>query len=91
MEDGTLTHSAALTKLWYTKHSVNLFGGQPGNSRDLNAIKLPKSQMKQLQSKKHTTLATGLKRIVFSSLEEDLANLPQISLQKHAEAYDSGC
>ena len=91
MKDGALADRAFTTKQWQTKQDINLFEGWLGNRPDLNPIKSLWSQIKQLQNKEHATLAAGLKRIAFSSPEEDLANLHQISLQKHAEAYDRGC
>ena len=90
MEDGAPAHCAATTKQWHTQHGVKLFGGWLGNSPDLNPIESLWLQMKQLQSKERATLATGLKKSL-QSLGEDHAVLPQISLRKHAEAYEGGC
>ena len=65
MEDSAPAHRAATTKQWHTQHGVKLFSGWLENSPDLNPIESLWSQMKQLQSKEHATLATGLKKIAF--------------------------
>ena len=45
--------------------------------------------MEQFQTMNLAMLIVGLKKSLWKS-GEDLANLPQISLQNHAEAYKGG-
>ena len=52
MKDGAPAHRAASTKKWHPDHDVQLFGGWPGISPNLDPIENLWSEMKNLQRKK---------------------------------------
>ena len=52
MKDGAPAHRAASTKKWHPDHGVQLFGGWPGISPNLDPIENLWSEMTNLQRKK---------------------------------------